>query len=93
MNDIEYRSILCKAICTYGKEAQTLMFFEEVAELEKELCKNARGKQNHDEIVEEIADVEIMLEQLKIMYDVKQSQVELVKAFKVERLNRRLGNE
>lgn len=88
---IEYRDIMHKAIDAYGKEAQTLMFFEEVAELEKELCKNARGKQNHDEIVEEIADVEIMLEQIKIMYDVKESQVELVKAMKVQRLCKRMG--
>ena len=90
MNDIEYRSILCKAICTYGKEAQTLMFFEEVAELEKELCKNARGKQNRDEILEEVADVEIMLEQIKIMHALNVGAIERVKAQKVQRLNERL---
>lgn len=60
--------ILKKAIETYGEEAQTLMFFEEVAELQKELCKNARGKKNTREIAEEIADVEIMLEQMKMIY-------------------------
>lgn len=91
MNDIEYRSILCKAICTYGKEAQTLMFFEEVAELEKELCKNARGKQNRDEILEEVADVEIMLEQIKIMHALNVGAIERVKAQKVQRLNERLS--
>ena len=90
MNDIEYRSILCKAICTYGKEAQTLMFFEEVAEPEKELCKNARGKQNRDEILEEVADVEIMLEQIKIMHALNVGAIERVKAQKVQRLNERL---
>ena len=91
MNDIEYRSILCKAICTYGKEAQTLMFFEEVAELEKELCKNARGKQNRDEILEEVSDVEIMLEQIKIMHALNVGAIERVKAQKVQRLNERLS--
>ena len=87
----DFKTVMHKAIDAYGKEAQTLMFFEEVAELEKELCKNARGKQNHDEIAEEIADVEIMLEQIKIMYGVKESQVELIKAIKVQRLCKRLG--
>nr|WP_325293583.1 hypothetical protein [uncultured Oscillibacter sp.] len=35
-----YRAALEK----WGADAQTLMVFEEMAELEKELCKNARGK-------------------------------------------------
>lgn len=87
----EYRKIIWSAIYIYGKEKQTLKFFEEVAELEKELCKNLFGEQNHDEIVEEIADVEIMLDQIKLMYEAKQSQVERVKAMKVQRLNERLS--
>ena len=31
------------ALSTYGAEAQTLMAMEEMAELQKELCKHARG--------------------------------------------------
>lgn len=85
------RNILHAAIKAYGKESQTLMFFEEVAELEKEICKNNRGKDNLDAITEEIADVEIMLEQIKIMYDVPRSQVDLVIHDKLERLKKRIG--
>lgn len=84
--------ILKKAIDTYGKEAQTLMFFEEVAELQKELCKNARGKQNTREIAEEIADVEIMLEQVKMIYKV-QCAAEAWKKEKLDRLAGRLAGE
>ena len=41
MND---RIILEKALDTYGAQAQTLMVMEEMSELQKELCKHARGK-------------------------------------------------
>ena len=47
-----------------GPDAQTLMAFEEMAELQKELCKHARGKHNRSAVAEEIADVQIMLEQM-----------------------------
>ena len=34
------------ALAAWGADAQTLMVFEEMAELQKELCKAARGKDN-----------------------------------------------
>ena len=57
------------ALAAWGADAQTLMVFEEMAELQKELCKAARGKDNREQIAEEIADVEIMLEQMKVLHD------------------------
>lgn len=90
-NIVGSNRILHAAIDAYGKHAQTTMFFEETAELTKELCKNARGKQNRDEIAEEVADVEIMLEQIKIMYDIPESQLNLIKAEKIKRLGERIG--
>ena len=54
MNEKElYRLALSK----YGPDAQTIMVFEEMAELQKELCKHARGANNKEYIAEEIADV------------------------------------
>lgn len=58
--------VTAAALALWGAEAQTLMMFEEMAELQKELCKNARGKDNRAEIAEEIADVRIMLDQMEI---------------------------
>lgn len=43
------------------------MLLEEMAELQKEICKAWRGKDNEVEIAEEVADVEIMLEQIKLI--------------------------
>ena len=54
-----------KAIGKYGVAAQLDMVIEEMSELTKEICKIKRGKGNYMNLVEEIADVEIMLEQLK----------------------------
>ena len=83
--------ILYAAINHYGKPAQTLQFFEEVAEFEKEICKNNRGFDNKDELAEEFADLQIMLDQIKIMYDIKDSQIEMIMQEKLERLKKRIG--
>lgn len=78
-----------QAIETFGPQAQTVMVFEEMAELQKELCKNARGEQNRAEIADEIADVEIMLEQMKVLHKCA-AEVEQHWAQKLERLQKRI---
>ena len=78
-----------EALRRWGPEAQMLMAFEEMSELQKELCKAARGKQNKAEIAEEIADVQIMLGQLILLHDCA-DEVEEQKARKLERLEGRL---
>lgn len=60
------KDIMERAIDTYGKEKQLLKAVEEMSELQKELCKAVvRGCPAYalTSINEEIADVEIMLEQ------------------------------
>jgi len=52
------------AIDKYGEEAQQLVMVEECAELQKVILKGFRGEINIDELVDEIADVEIMGEQM-----------------------------
>ena len=81
-----YRAALEK----WGADAQTLMVFEEMAELQKELCKNARGKDNRGSIAEEIADVQIMLEQMIALHN-RRAMVRTYKAAKLDRLKERLG--
>lgn len=77
------------AIRKWGIRAQIMMVYEEMAELQKELCKNGRGKNNTNQIADEVADVEIMLAQLKIIFNV-QDLVEQHRAFKLERLRNRI---
>ena len=78
------------ALETWGANAQTLMVFEEMAELQKALCKNARRKDNRESIAEEIADVQIMLEQMIVLHDCR-AMVMTNKAAKIKRLQERLG--
>lgn len=77
------------ALDTYGAEAQTLMCFEEMAELQKELCKYERGANNTEHIAEEIADVRIMLDQMAILHDCEGLAANY-KTAKLERLLNRL---
>lgn len=81
-----YRAALNK----FGAEAQTRMVYEEMAELQKELCKHARGSDNLDAIAEEIADVQIMLEQMVLLHGCAEL-VEKQKAGKLWRLADKIG--
>lgn len=59
------------AIEEFGEAAQVTMVFEEMAELQKELCKwmrNGNSVELTHNIAEEIADVEIMLDQMKLIF-------------------------
>ena len=68
-----------------------LMVVEEMSELTKEILKNVnRGKDNVAAIVEETADVEIMLEQLKENYGIA-DQGAVYKAEKLKLIERRLN--
>lgn len=86
------KSVLDIAIEKYGKEAQTVVAIEELSELQKELCKKLRVENRSNEgIVEELADVEIMLEQVRKMYNVKEIDVQKIKRYKLARLEWRLN--
>ena len=89
MTDAE---VLQTALDNYGAEAQTLMVFEEMSELQKELCKHSRGADNTEHIAEEIADVQIMLDQIKILHNCS-GLVERYRRQKIDRLKERLGIE
>ena len=73
-----------QALEKWGSDAQILMVFEEMSELQKELCKNWRGKNNVEQIAEEIADVEIVLAELKMIYGISG----MVRQFREEKLMR-----
>ncbi|BDR73367.1 hypothetical protein K144316041_23780 [Clostridium tetani] len=83
------KEIYKKAISKYGLYAQIDMVFEEMSELQKELCKFKRGKSNISNIAEEIADVKIMLEQMELAFDIK-DKVKFEKNLKIKRLEERI---
>lgn len=91
-SDRRNKEIYKKAISKYGLYAQIDMVFEEMSELQKELCKFKRGKSNISNIAEEIADVKIMLEQMELAFDIK-DKVKSQKDLKIKRLEERIKGE
>lgn len=90
---LEFNSTLEKAIDTYGSLNQIDMLHEEIGELLQAINKDKRKRTlaTRDNVLEEIADVEIMLEQLKIMtVGAAHSAVEQYKREKLERLKKKL---
>lgn len=79
-----------KAISTYGEKAQKLVAIEEMSELTKEICKDFRGQLNREHLIEEVADVLIMLDQMLILYKISGEEVDLMRIKKVKRLKERL---
>jgi NTP pyrophosphatase (non-canonical NTP hydrolase) len=89
------------AIETFGEDLQIAVTIEEMAELTKELCKAqrvtfvARGGlgdgliDNHDEIAEEIADVQIALEEMMLLFGVP-VEVQIARRQKLARLEMRI---
>lgn len=84
MNNTQ-RKICKDAIQIFGVQHQLIKAGEELAELGQQVLKAANGDINKGHIAEEIADVEIMLEQLKIIFD-RRVSVEAQVDSKLDRL-------
>jgi NTP pyrophosphatase (non-canonical NTP hydrolase) len=70
MEPIRRTQILQSAIDTYGVDPQMDMMVEECSELIQAICKYRRGRDDATaNICEEIADVQIVLDQLKLVFD------------------------
>lgn len=95
---LDGESIMRNAIETYGVQAQCDVAAEEMAELTKAIMKIRRVADDYEKtqpalenLLEEIADVDIMIDQLKIMRGPK--QVEEYRRKKLERLERRMEEQ
>lgn len=94
--EYEYR-LLTRAIETYGINTQYMKTIEELGELIRALARFSVSKDDFalddfDNLIEEIADVEIMIEQIKItlMDSNVITIIQKQKAKKLERLKKRL---
>lgn len=82
--------VFSRAIVKYGIRHQCMVAVEEMAELQKEVSKAVRGQLNRDGLTEEMADVWIMTEQLKMMFNITDAEVQKVVWQKVARLKERV---
>ena len=79
------KEIFNKAITKWGKNAQIIVAIEECGELIQALTKFLRDPVELDNVNEEIADVGIMLDQLKLMF-CNTIEVETYRDLKIQRL-------
>lgn len=82
------------AIEKWGNEEQLKMLQEEATELALATRKFTRKatQQTADDLCGEVADVEIMIEQLKFMNPKFKKDIEAIKVMKLTRLRERLGD-
>ena len=89
----ERKAVYVDAIMHYEKGRQILKAVEEMAELTNELAKSVDlNRTSIDRIVDEIADVTIMMEQLRLIFNVNTEVQERID-YKVQRLAQRIKEE
>lgn len=72
----------------FGMDNQMIKTAEELSELIQVICKiQAEGItiESYQNLVEEVADVEIMLERIKYLHEIPESEIEETKKEKIER--------
>lgn len=78
------------ALTKFGIRAQLTMVVEECAELLNVIAKLSRNRDNYDHLLEELADVHIMVEQISYFYGYE--KMKNWEQIKLQRLKQRLEN-
>jgi len=85
---VEEAKTVHRVISVFGAKNQKMQTIEELMELQKELFENVhRGTDNRAAIVEEVADVEVMMKQLREIFNIDEKEIASIKANKMKRLN------
>ena len=79
----------------HGIEQETTIAMEECSELIKEISKCKRYgcvDKYRDNLIEEIADVLIIINELQLIYDISNDDIENIKKYKIDRMDYRIKN-
>lgn len=84
--------VLEKALKKYGRKSQMMICAEECSELIQAITKriryyNCEYRNTRENLIEEIADVIICIEYLKMIDAIDQSEIDLYISSKIKRLN------
>lgn len=82
-----------KAVEKWGVDAQLVILIEECSELTKEATKMLRGHGRRENMIEELADVTVMCEQLRIILGLTEEDLENIAEAKMIRTMERGGIE
>ena len=69
------KELQAKVVRAYGDEIQSTICMEECAELIQAISKMKRGKDYRDNLSEEIADVFIAINQLRVIYGITDDEI------------------
>jgi len=82
-----------KAIMHWGINPQINMAKEELAELIVAISHYQRERNGIESLISELADVEIVLKQLKLIIGISEQDIDTERFIKLERLKYRLSEE
>lgn len=80
------KGLYIAALRKWGHDLQFTVLAEECSEVIKEVMKRQRGFENKYQLVEEIADLEIMIEQIKTFWGLKIESAKQEKLLKLKKI-------
>lgn len=80
---------IAKILNHYGRQAQLNKTMEELAELQVAIA----HEDNKDNVLEELADVQVMAEQVRLMWGIGEDELDRMIDYKVDRTIRRIRKE
>lgn len=92
-SDVEIKILSGEAALAWGIELEIRQLFEELAELIVKTNHYVRGKASPLDVASEIADVLIMIESIKIIIGITDSDIQNQIDFKIERLKERVVDQ
>lgn len=87
---LDIKDLAFEAVMKWGNAPQLSQATEELAELIVAINHYRRGRANAREVAEEIADCQLMLEQIKIIAGIPKDVMQEVQQAKLQKLKRRL---
>lgn len=88
----EQEHILRQNIQRNDTVEELVIIMEELAELSQQVSKKIRGEVDRMHLLEEIADVYICLEELKMLNGFTEKEIEIAKSVKLNRIRNKLDN-
>lgn len=88
-NPADREQLYLNALLAYGELNQMIVAVEEMAECIQAVCKILRGGEDYRHLAEEVADTDIMLEQIRMIHSLH-DDVDAWKAEKLRRLEDRI---
>ena len=86
-------NVVKKSIEHYGDDLQTTVCMDECSELIQAISKMKRGKDNRDNLIEEMADVMICMDILKQVYGISDREIQIYVCQKHSRCDERMNSD